>query len=117
MGSPKECTFGGVRRARISSQALKRAMRRHPSFQQAGGGMGVRTRQLKSELASQLSKKGIEDERKTLVKFLMEKRPKKEKDKKVVGCGFDKKKPRSIFCILGKTIYRVSLKFCTKTAK
>ena len=54
VGSPKECTFGGVRRARISSQALKRAMRKHKSFQeavkQAGGGIGVRTRQLKNEL-------------------------------------------------------------------
>ena len=107
MGCPKECTFGGVRRARISSQALKRAMRRHPSFQQAGGDLGVRTRQLKSELASRLSQKGIEDEKvqNALAEFLMEKRPKKEKDKKVVGCGFDKKKPRSIFCMSGKTIY------------
>jgi CRISPR system Cascade subunit CasC len=28
-GSPKECTFGGFRRARISSQCFKRAMREH----------------------------------------------------------------------------------------
>ena len=35
VGSPKECKFGGVRRARISSQALKRAMRKHKSFQEA----------------------------------------------------------------------------------
>ena len=28
-GSPKDCTFGGFRRARISSQCLKRAMREH----------------------------------------------------------------------------------------
>ena len=111
MGCPKECIFGGLRRARISSQALKRAMRQHPSFQQAvqqaRGDLGVRTRQLKNELASRLSQKGIEDEKvqNALAEFLMEKRPKKEKDKKVVGCGFDKKKPRSIFCISGKTIY------------
>lgn len=31
-GSPKECEFGGVRRARISSQCLKRAIRTHPIF-------------------------------------------------------------------------------------
>ncbi len=34
-GSPKDCTFGGVRRARISSQCLKRAMRTDPSFAEA----------------------------------------------------------------------------------
>lgn len=28
-GSPKECEFGGYRRARISSQCLKRAVRMH----------------------------------------------------------------------------------------
>jgi len=28
-GSPKDCTFGGFRRARISSQCFKRAMREH----------------------------------------------------------------------------------------
>ena len=28
-GSPKDAMFGGVRRARISSQCLKRAIRRH----------------------------------------------------------------------------------------
>ena len=31
-GSPKECEFGGYRRARISSQSLKRAMRRQFEF-------------------------------------------------------------------------------------
>lgn len=31
-GSPKDCEFGGYRRARISSQALKRAIRKHPRF-------------------------------------------------------------------------------------
>src|SRR3990172_1946339 len=30
--NPKDCEFGGVRRARISSQCLKRAMRRSPVF-------------------------------------------------------------------------------------
>ena len=31
-GSPKDCEFGGYRRARISSQALKRTIRKHPRF-------------------------------------------------------------------------------------
>lgn len=32
-GSPKDCEFGGARRARISSQCLKRSIRKHPSFE------------------------------------------------------------------------------------
>jgi CRISPR system Cascade subunit CasC len=31
---PKDCEFGGVRRARISSQCIKRAIRKHPVFGQ-----------------------------------------------------------------------------------
>lgn len=31
-GNPKDCEFGGVRRARISSQCLKRAIRKEPVF-------------------------------------------------------------------------------------
>jgi CRISPR system Cascade subunit CasC len=33
-GSPKECVFGGVRRGRISSQCLKRSIRRSDFFQE-----------------------------------------------------------------------------------
>ncbi len=35
--TPKDCEFGGVRRARISSQCLKRAVRQHPDFGAATG--------------------------------------------------------------------------------
>ncbi len=35
--NPKECEFGGHRRARISSQALKRAIRVHPRFSKITG--------------------------------------------------------------------------------
>lgn len=46
-GSPKDCTFGGARRARISSQCLKRAMRTDPSFAAATGvPLGQRTKRL-----------------------------------------------------------------------
>lgn len=46
-GSPKECIFGGVRRARISSQCLKRTLRRSDIFRTAlEGHLGTRTRQL-----------------------------------------------------------------------
>jgi CRISPR system Cascade subunit CasC len=34
-GNPKDSEFGGVRRARISSQCIKRAIRQHPSFTKA----------------------------------------------------------------------------------
>ncbi len=50
-GTPKECVFGGVRRARISSQSYKRALRNH--FKQA-----VRTRLLIVEIACQLAQNG-----------------------------------------------------------
>src|SRR5437870_6535697 len=57
-GSPKDCEFGGVRRARISSQCLKRSIRRDAGFTYflAGRG-GVRTRRLISEIAERLSDK------------------------------------------------------------
>jgi len=52
LGAPKTCIFGGVTRARISSQCLKRSIRRSPEFaaalQSAGG---VRTRRLANLLA------------------------------------------------------------------
>ena len=37
-GSPKECTFGGIKRGRISSQCLKRSIRRSPVFRDALSG-------------------------------------------------------------------------------
>ena len=46
-GSPKQCVFGGVKRARISSQCLKRSIRRSTTFQDAlEGHLATRTRQL-----------------------------------------------------------------------
>jgi len=48
--NPKDCTFGGVRRARISSQAFKRAIRREPIFAESTGvPPAVRTRLLVTE--------------------------------------------------------------------
>ncbi|HOJ32256.1 MAG TPA: type I-E CRISPR-associated protein Cas7/Cse4/CasC [Candidatus Hydrogenedentes bacterium] len=44
LGAPKTCYFGGVLRARISSQCLKRAIRTSKEFQKLLG--GVRTRRL-----------------------------------------------------------------------
>jgi len=56
-GSPKDCEFGGHRRARISSQCFKRAIRTEPIFYkflfQNNG--GVRTRRLILEIAERLT--------------------------------------------------------------
>jgi CRISPR system Cascade subunit CasC len=52
LGAPKTCIFGGVTRARISSQCLKRSIRRSQEFsaalEKAGG---IRTRRLANLLA------------------------------------------------------------------
>ena len=56
-GAPKDCIFGGSRRARISSQCIKRAIRWESSFQkvlEANGG-SVRTRRLVIEIAKQVA--------------------------------------------------------------
>ncbi len=60
-GQPKSATFGGFRRARISSQCSKRSTRQ---FWRKGGQMqaGVRTKLLKSELAPRLAASGRTDE-------------------------------------------------------
>jgi len=53
LGAPKTCLFGGVMRARISSQCLKRSIRRSADFQKAlENGGGVRTRSLIREIAA-----------------------------------------------------------------
>jgi len=44
LGAPKTCYFGGVIRARISSQCLKRSIRMSPQFENLRG--GIRTRRL-----------------------------------------------------------------------
>lgn len=52
LGAPKTCIFGGVTRARISSQCLKRSIRRSPEFAAAlERDGGVRTRRLIGEIA------------------------------------------------------------------
>jgi CRISPR system Cascade subunit CasC len=54
-GSPKDCDFGGVRRARVSSQCLKRAIRRSPIFAETTRvPNGLRTRWLARRLKEAL---------------------------------------------------------------
>jgi len=56
---PKDCEFGGVRRARISSQCIKRAIRLHPDFQkQTEVSPADRTRRLISSIHARLVKAG-----------------------------------------------------------
>lgn len=48
--NPKDCVFGGARRARISSQCLKRAIRTTPSFADTvGTATGIRSRLIAKE--------------------------------------------------------------------
>ena len=59
-GTPKQATYGGVRRLRVSSQAWKRATRL--AFQESidASQLGVRTRQFVSLLADELRRNGVE---------------------------------------------------------
>ncbi len=55
-GQPKDCEFGGVRRGRISSQALKRRMRTSGVFERAfEGRLGKRTKRAHQEVAARLA--------------------------------------------------------------
>lgn len=54
-GSPKDCEFGGVRRARISSQCLKRALREAPIFTETTGvETALRTKRIKQQIRARL---------------------------------------------------------------
>ena len=59
LGAPKTCIFGGATRARISSQCLKRSIRRSPEFAIAlEKDGGVRTRRLIELIAMEAAEKG-----------------------------------------------------------
>ena len=62
-GSPKDAIFGGHRRARISSQAFKAAIRREPVFaEKTAVPVGRRTKRMAGEIAARLEKKGRDTE-------------------------------------------------------
>lgn len=63
-GSPKDCVFGGIRRARISSQCLKRSIRLSSLFSDglAGTDLGVRTRRLPQQVRDILVRRGVAPE-------------------------------------------------------
>lgn len=57
--NPKDCEFGGIRRARISSQCIKRAIRLEPVFTKITQvPTGERTRWLATEITKKLIEKG-----------------------------------------------------------
>lgn len=56
--SPKDCLFGGVRRARISSQCLKRAIRWHPDLLGQTAVGSVRTKRLVELIGAALEHRG-----------------------------------------------------------
>jgi CRISPR system Cascade subunit CasC len=60
LGSPKSAIFGGVNRARISSQCLKRAIRLTASQFDPDGFQGQRTRLIIDPLIERLTKAGVE---------------------------------------------------------
>src|SRR5574340_314527 len=61
--TPKDCVFGGVRRARISSQCIKRAVRLHPVFTKTTSvEPGVRTRWMNRIISDALQKAGKDAE-------------------------------------------------------
>ena len=71
--SPKDCEFGGFRRARISSQCLKRSIRTHPAFVDAlQGATGVRTKLLAKRLRERLADMGEETQVSSVVSAFVE---------------------------------------------
>ncbi len=63
-GSPKEAFFGGHRRARISSQCLKRSIRKSPLFREAiGDESAFRTKRLFDRVEVALQELGLEAEK------------------------------------------------------
>lgn len=65
-GNPKDALFGGVRRARISSQSAKRAMRTSDVFKDALTlDIGTRSKTISGQLIDNLMARGIDEERAT----------------------------------------------------
>jgi CRISPR system Cascade subunit CasC len=67
-GNPKDCEFGGVRRARISSQCLKRAIRENALFEQTTQmEIGTRTKRLVEKLLGALPSEQADHESTTKI--------------------------------------------------
>lgn len=60
--TPKDCEFGGHRRARISSQCIKRAIRQSDVFSNSLNNIGIRTKLLVNRMEDELQKAGKKKE-------------------------------------------------------
>jgi len=63
-GAPKDTVFGGVRRGRISSQCIKRSIRRSTAFAENFSQddlLGIRTRKLPALVKEELEQQGVEE--------------------------------------------------------
>jgi CRISPR system Cascade subunit CasC len=110
-GSPKDCTFGGFRRARISSQCFKRAIRWDSNFQkvlQENGG-SVRTRQMIVEIAKQITTDEIKLDVATKIVSEIFKEGGIERPEK--GEEGEKGNTKLVFYMNGKTISEMAEKF------
>ena len=89
-GNPKDCEFGGTRRARISSQCLKRAIRLSPVFAETTGvEVGIRTRWITRMLQDALveAQKPESEAKLIALRFAetyVQKMDRKEKDKTAI---------------------------------
>ena len=71
-GDPKDAMFGGARRARISSQALKRSVRTSPQFQAAFADtslLGKRTQLLPEQVREQLADYSVSEQERDAILF------------------------------------------------
>jgi CRISPR system Cascade subunit CasC len=82
-GDPKDCLFGGSRRARISSQAIKRSIRWSESFRSHFAGrdelLAIRTQLLPEEIRRRIEPVGLSDEERLAIVELAERLGKAEK--------------------------------------
>lgn len=110
-GAPKDCIFGGSRRARISSQCFKRAVRQESNFHQlleANGG-SVRTRRLIVEIAKRIASDEKEIEKVTKVVSEIFKEGGIERPEK--GEEGEKENTKLLFFMNEKTIDEMAQKF------
>ena len=84
--APKDCDFGGVRRARISSQSFKRAIRHSALFSDAmKDHLSIRSLRFPAQVKDRLLERGLDDHAARAVGKALEKiamKPKKEEENK-----------------------------------
>ena len=90
-GSPKTAQYGGVRRARVSSQAWKKAIREYFSKNSDSSNVGIRTMNLVDYIKNkiiELNKDISEESAKNMAKSVIEKTGIKLKDEKTKALFF-----------------------------